>query len=127
MPSNKSDNGRAEATETVDVTAWSDDELRVISAFELDPATVNPAVVEALLTNTDPAEVDERLQAREQGLRAGANMSPAVESGPHLKDKEVRAAKVAQLRAAGITGGLGNDLPDDMRSLLNEVDRGQEG
>jgi len=63
---------------------------------------------------TIPAEEYARLKANDD-----INTSPAVEEGPHMKDPEIRAAKRAQLRDAGIDHEA-DDLTDDLRAILRE-------
>ncbi len=58
-------------------------------------------------------------RAEYEGLTAAPNPAPAVEEGPHLKDKAVREAKREQLAAAGLTVADPR-LTDDMRSILKE-------
>lgn len=47
------------------------------------------------------------------------NTAPAIEEGPHLKEPDVRAAKLQQMTDAGLTVDA-DDLTDDMRDILAE-------
>ncbi len=52
-------------------------------------------------------------------LTAGPNPAPAVEEGPHLKERSVRAAKREQMHAMGITAD-DETITDDMRAIMKE-------
>lgn len=73
----------------------------------------------ALVTMED-AGVVELSREEYDRLLAGIstpNPAPAVEEGPHLKDRDVAEAKRAQLENAGVTGDE-EWMTDDMRSVL---------
>jgi hypothetical protein len=68
----------------------------------------------------------EQLIALRDDPTAGVNLTPAVEEGPHLRNKEVRQAKVQQLREAHESGDIdslldGTHLPSDMLDLMDEA------
>ncbi|HXH79499.1 hypothetical protein [Nocardioides sp.] len=69
---------------------------------------------DAAETVTISAEEYARLMAAGE-----VNTTPAIEEGPHLDDPEIRAAKRAQLRDAGIDHEA-DGLSDDMRTILRE-------
>jgi len=73
------------------------------------------------MTGKDTAEVVTITSEEYARLKANddINTTPAIEEGPHLKDPEVRAAKRAQLRDAGIDHEA-DDLTDDLRAILRE-------
>jgi hypothetical protein len=75
----------------------------------------------AQATGTDAAEaVTISLEEYNRLKAAGeVNTEPAIEEGPHLKDKEVRAAKRQQLIDAGYTAD-DERLTPDMAAILKE-------
>lgn len=72
--------------ETVPAGATEEQEVRSASAAKV--VTMTEAELEALLDEA-------RTEGREE---AAINPAPAIESGPHLDDPEVREAKRKQLR-----------------------------
>ena len=72
------------------------------------------------MPNSDPAKMGSTDNATVEIV----NVEPystlrSYESGPHLRDPDIRAAKRAQMKSAGIT--LDDEhLTDDMRAILEE-------
>lgn len=75
-------------------------------------ATADDAVEVRVFTQD---EVDRLVAEARDGV---PNPAPAVESGPHLADPELRRLKREQLVAAGIGADAG--LTDDLRDILSE-------
>lgn len=59
--------------------------------------------------------------APSSGGDALSNPAPAVETGPHLNDPEIRKIKRKQMRDAGLSAD-DESLTDDMRKILREKD-----
>ena len=74
------------------------------------------------MPRSDPSKIGSTDNAEVEIVEAEPDDSaPAYESGPHLQDPENRAAKRAQMKAAGVTLDDEN-LTDDMRAILEEGD-----
>jgi hypothetical protein len=117
------DKGAATGQDTVSVRTWTKAQMKVIRAYDFDESTISERVVDSLVDTHanygDAGELDAMIADRKEAIDRLER--PGIESGPHLNDPEIRAAKKAQMLEYGMTGDE-PDLTDDMRAILREKD-----
>jgi hypothetical protein len=113
------DKGAATGQDTTAVRTWNKEQMRVIRAHDLNESTVSDTVVDRLVDayQDDNKALDRMIAERQEAVNRLER--PGIESGPHLKDPDIRRAKREQMLAFGMTGDE-PDLTDDMRDILKE-------